>query len=948
MTTPMTKMAARSMRLAMGCAAAGVVAVAAASGGAPATAATGKVRGGLIVQSINVAGAADVAANQIVEVTFSAPVDPASVNPSTLPVYGRNATDKGYTKAVFGSLQVVGNVVRFYPRLPTHLRDPKTGNFYPTTDKNDDAGANAGFQPSTKYAVVAIGRPAVTTIRSTTGKPLRRGVYTTFQIASAAQADELWTSKTYSDSGDPEFSFSNPPDTAALLSTQFMTHGGTQDVPSNLMVSLFCTKIPLAPATTRITGNVTMTMLARKNDYTLRRPVSGTPFVEQNFDTTLLAFQPRVALADLATYGLRVTKGVKDLTEEKDFGANRARTRLRLVYDQLYAGRAAAPSEPIATLPIDPDLIPDWPDDVIARGILKENLLDLGDKYPDEIDPRMMVIFTTRDEPSTPGLVSVEFTKNEGLYDSAFSTGTVDTDVPGAAAGIFTAAAGTLALGDLTPTVNKTISADSYPLAELNYRNIVIPQGVAITFTGTRPATVKCLSIQLNGELRADGTAGTDVPTSANYSYTISQNSTSPVPGGPGGPGGGAGGISNNTFTSGTAGGTGVAGNDSNGSVATAQQGGRGGTGGKTSVPTTSPGYYSFGGGGGGGGSRVAGTNGAPGGNNQSPYASWNGAGGSGGAGALANDSLNPVIGGAGGGAGGVGGYFYYSWGVAGGSGGGGGGAIIVQTATSLTIGSNGAIRARGGKGGQGSGIKSTWSSGAGGGGGGGSILLRSTKNFSIVNPSNSLDVSGGPGGTQSGTYTSPYGGNGGAGFIRLESPNGGLTVPGGTAGTFQPIGAGSPSVVYTKWLDLGVQDPRVLPWTSTDIVTDTTNDAIYVQAQMTKEHPTKFGNPDTGSILITDQSSTNVNITSQWTPIKVHDKTGLAGGAFTPTLGPIPGLPTIGVVDEYTGFNISALNGKGYRFIRFRIYFQLDATQTTSSSVPSVDRIVTNFIFNF
>ena len=125
-----------------------------------------------------------------------------------------------------------------------------------------------------------------------------------------------------------------------------------------------------------------------------------------------------------------------------------------------------------------------------------------------------------------------------------------------------------------------------------------------------------------------------------------------------------------------------------------------------------------------------------------------------------------------------------------------------------------------------------------------------------------------------------------------------------------------------------------------------TTNDAIYVQIQMTKESITVFGTPNLTAID-KSQNSTNTTVTSQWVPIMLHDETGVAGGAFTPSLGPIPGLPA-SPPKEFAGFDISALNGKGYRFMRFRIYFQLDATQTASSPLPFVDRIVTHFQFNF
>ena len=78
-----------------------------------------------------------------------------------------------------------------------------------------------------------------------------------------------------------------------------------------------------------------------------------------------------------------------------------------------------------------------------------------------------------------------------------------------------------------------------------------------------------------------------------------------------------------------------------------------------------------------------------------------------------------------------------------------------------------------------------------------------------------------------------------------------------------------------------------------------------------------------------------------------MHDLTGVVGGAFTASLGPIPGYPN-NPPTEYSGFDPTPLNGKGYKFIRYRIYFQLDATQTATSPLPYVDRIVTTFQYNF
>ena len=923
---------------------------------APASAkGTHQNRGGALkLTDIDVGATAGVAQNHIVNIYFTQQIDPATVKPASIRVRAINGTSTGYTIDVAGTFQVAGSVVRFYPRLPTHLRDPKDGNFYAAGTEHDDANLNAGFQPNRNHRITVIGAPIVPgffPVRSLKGKVLDRDYAFKFTTSPGSPKSDAFTTDTYSDPGEPGFEFSNPPDKVASAADQYARHGGSQDVPSAIGVTLFGKKIPLSPDTVRKSGNVTLTMISRKGDPSVRKPIQGTPFIEQNFDTVGLVFQPRFPLPDLGTYAMKVSRDVLDLTETLSFSENSERLRVRQIYDYLDFARTLSPGTPYEQLSNpDPDITPDWPrtgqadgGDAIERGILQANVLALGDNFPDEIDPRVMILFTTRDEPISHAVVLVNFIRNtsEDFYDAKLSTADWDAastgGVAGAASAVFTFAGGSGTQGDFNPSAATTVSGDTYAQNTVNWRKVNIPPNVFVKVTGTRPVTIKAQGFQLDGEIRADGNGGSDVPTSANYSYTISQNSPSPVPGGPGGPGGGPGGIGNNTFTSGTAGGTGVAGNDVNGSVASTQAGGQGGKGGKTSVPTTSPGYYSFGGGGGGGGARTAGSNGANGGNNQSPYASWNGSGGAGGAGALANDTLTPMVGGAGGGAGGVGGYFYYSWGVTGGTGGGGGGALTVQTSSVLTVGTGGAIRARGGKGGQGSGIKSTWSSGPGGGGGGGSILIRSSKGFNIANPAAAFDVSGGAGGTQTGTYTAPNGGAGGTGFLRVEDPNGGISIPSSTAGVYNPVGGGVPSYVYSKWIDVGVDNPRLSNFKGSDFVLNASNDAIFIEMQAAIEDPAKFGFPKTTAVDA-NQNSTNVNEVSQWMPIRLVDNTN-AGGAFT-----VPGNTSSDAI-----FPIEqTVAGKNYKWFRVRITFQLDPTQTAQSPVPFVDLMIVHFDFNF
>src|SRR5204862_4694888 len=131
-----------------------------------------------------------------------------------------------------GTFQVAGSVVRFYPRLPTHLRDPAdpSGGFYQPGTARDDAYANAGFQPSKLHQITVIGHPAAAGITSIKGRELNRNYSQKFTTAAATPKDEAFTTDTYQDSPPPGFEFSNPPDKVASAADQYARHGGSQDV----------------------------------------------------------------------------------------------------------------------------------------------------------------------------------------------------------------------------------------------------------------------------------------------------------------------------------------------------------------------------------------------------------------------------------------------------------------------------------------------------------------------------------------------------------------------------------------------------------------------------------------------------------------------------------------------------------------------------------------------
>ena len=103
----------------------------------------------------------------------------------------------------------------------------------------------------------------------------------------------------------------------------------TDEVPNDIAVTLFGTKVPLAPSTVRKEGNVVLMLTERRGDTSVRKPISGTPFIEQNFDTARLFFQPDFPLPDLGTYALTVRRDVKDLTGLYDYRNNLNRLRRR-------------------------------------------------------------------------------------------------------------------------------------------------------------------------------------------------------------------------------------------------------------------------------------------------------------------------------------------------------------------------------------------------------------------------------------------------------------------------------------------------------------------------------------------------------------------------------------------------------------------------------------------
>src|SRR5262245_59586879 len=120
-------------------------------------------------------GFAGVPHNQIVTMTFTAAVDPATVGPATIQIRAANAQQTGFTIQVPGAFQVAGSVVRFFPRLPTHLRMPTDpSRFYPPGSPQDDASANAAFRPNRGHEITIVGAPAISAVGALRGRALDR------------------------------------------------------------------------------------------------------------------------------------------------------------------------------------------------------------------------------------------------------------------------------------------------------------------------------------------------------------------------------------------------------------------------------------------------------------------------------------------------------------------------------------------------------------------------------------------------------------------------------------------------------------------------------------------------------------------------------------------------------------------------------------------------------
>ena len=771
----------------------------------------------LYVVDMDLDGLDGVSLNVPMQIEFSDFVLPETIRPDTIqirlgPRYGIQA---------FGDFKVAGNIVTFFPQIPTK------------SDLSD-----SGFKPQSQYRVTVAGHPKVDQVQAYTGRPLIRTFVGNFATAATTSPD-LFTTDTYKDNPPPTIVFTNPPD--VLPVSPWTTPGGAVNVPTDAEIQLVLNRVPLAPSTITV-SNVSLTMIERLGS-AQSRPIQGTPVVEQSFEGTTLRFVPAFPLADQARYVLRVENRVTDLTGSYDVADNAARTNLR---SQAESG-------------VDPALT--------AFALA----------HPEEVDPRTFLIFTTRDEPTKDLSVFNNFDGTDldenasGGVNKVLTNADYNGAVPGAVAATFTAPGGNGVNGDFKPTANTTISTNSGLATNgiFNFQVIDIPANVTVSVTGTIPGSFLSLkSVNVAGTI---GVAGTNGENASTVTYAIS----SPVflcRGGLGGPGGGKGGDNDQ--------GTTYQNFTNPPGVDAPNGGGKGGGGAQT---PTNNGGMGFGGGGGGGGHQYAGATGGPG--NNGGTASWTtGSGGAGGAASgiqptsvATNDGKTFYQKGVGGGGGAPGATGFYStnWRFSAAGGGGGGGAFLLKSAGDIRV--SGRIISKGGNGGSGTGTSYTGGA-AGGGGGGGTVAIYSNGALSIA--AARLDAAGGAGGAQTGQ--GGPGGAGGGGFNQCEDRDGVIAgestatlLPDMYKGSFDPTGtaADAPSVYVSTWFNTGVFDPILQAISNLDFTDQNyVGCSIKYELQMAIEDQANFGRANTNSINPLTQVSSDLTKASQFATFALKD----------------------------------------------------------------------------
>ncbi len=767
---------------------------------------------GIVLVDFRQASIDNLALNQTLEFTFSAPIDPNTVAPDSIQI--REATKFG--TQVPGRFVVVGERVTFEPQLPS------------LCDLSD-----AAFRPGTDYKVTLVGSPEEFALRGLDRRPLDSTIVTGFRTRGEGQGAP------YDDpvpGVGPTVVSTSPADGAAQVAVG----------PGNAVVIRFSED--LDPCTVNegtilvqqfATGDPT-TGFVPAQDLTPGDPFtwgSGTPTtparrVRCRFDLRQTVLSTEVEIRpvfgefpDDALLVVQLTSGVRDLG-----GLALMPTTIAFTTENLPLRSHEATFEFDGDVPVDANVSTGEVNTARSPSRAQGFLLFAGDGDNGTPDNRLLPSGpdSSRGPTGCASPYAGSQAQNDGVADD------------------FDAATDTVL--DTGSTRNTCANAtDGSTAVVFEYRSFRIRSGATVRLVGVNPALILVQGdavIEAGARLlaRGDGAGGSpsgDGQPGAKY------NNTSPpasVPGGTGVAGGGNGGTATTQAATGY-GGTGLQGRFTNGGAddpSVATTGGPGSGHGNVSAQwktQTQPNNRNSTSGGGGGhvpqsaslpDSGVAGTA-LPNDGSTNPTQMDGPADGAGGVGYGDVDGrMETAEAGSGGGAGGElrGISNAYGRGSAG-SGGAGGGFVDITARGDITV--HGTIDASGGRGGNGASGSYYWvepGTGGGGGGSGGGIRLLTPKSI-ILSSTTVIRAAGGLGGTGGitqggGLPVANNGGKGGNGRIVLEDGDSIVNTgaaqlvpaegqPGFWRSTFDVSrfqGGGLANVVETEVMDAGPFSP--------------------------------------------------------------------------------------------------------------------------------------------
>ena len=255
--------------------AASALALAACGGGGSGVMGGGDTANTLVLVDVSVAGFDGVPLNEIIVFEFSEDLDPDTVRPDTIQI----REGPNYGKQVPGNFRVDGNLVQFYPRIPT------------LPDLSD-----SGLQGGKPYRVTLPGKPKVSTVRSFANDRLPKHTEEVFQTALTGSSNVFVDN--FLDPLPPQILFVNPPD-------------GAGEVPADSEITLTFNRRPLHPGTVN-TSNIRLWMEDRMG-VAQNRVIPIEPVLTQSHDSVQVVIRPVFPLADQATYRMEVDRRVQDL-----------------------------------------------------------------------------------------------------------------------------------------------------------------------------------------------------------------------------------------------------------------------------------------------------------------------------------------------------------------------------------------------------------------------------------------------------------------------------------------------------------------------------------------------------------------------------------------------------------------------------------------------------------